>query len=382
MNFFLISVKSIISLTLINITIFLQKIYKKKVIFFYFPRKKLTKKDQLYIEDLLENIDDNYKIIFGHQLNEIKQKNFFFLFERFLPYLFGVDIIISNYLCDKFPSKCIKMYIHHCIYDSPLTEKKKESETALRFSNYNYILLSSNFVVQYFSELIKKFPLSLANSIKNNTQLLSTGYPRLDYLLKNSDKNQTVDSIIIAPANYVAYPDHTLINHLEEILDLLLNNFNYKIIYRPHPANKILDFSYNKNITNKPYEIAKKYENKKNFLFDLSDNYLKNYFRSKFMISDISGTPFTYSFLTIRPVIFFSPNEDLFRKEHANLNHFQDRNKIGVITNKVDDIITIGSEMISDQKNYSKSIYDLRNNLENINTSKNIIQKIIKNILN
>ena len=243
-------------------------------------------------------------------------------------------------------------------------------------------MLSSNFVVQYFSELIKKFPLSQANSIKNNTQLLSTGYPRLDYLIKNSDKNQTVDSIIIAPANYLAYPDHTLINHLEDILDVLLNNFNYKIIYRPHPANKILDFNYNKNIKSKPYEIAKKYENKTNFLFDLSDNYLKNYFRSKFMISDISGTPFTYSFLTIRPVIFFSPNEELFRKEHENLNHFQDRNKIGVITNKVDDIVTIGNEIISNQKNYSKSIKDLRNNLENINTSKNIIQKIIKNILN
>ena len=55
---------------------------------------------------------------------------------------------VANYLCDKFPSKCIKMYIHHCIYDSPLTEKKKELETALRFSNYNYILLSSNFVCQ------------------------------------------------------------------------------------------------------------------------------------------------------------------------------------------------------------------------------------------
>ena len=77
------------------------------------------------------------------------------------------------------------MYIHHCIYDSPLTEKKKELETALRFSNYNYILLSSNFVVQYFSELIKKFPLSQANSIKNNTHSFQLDTPQfLDYLIK------------------------------------------------------------------------------------------------------------------------------------------------------------------------------------------------------
>ena len=54
----------------------------------------------------------------------ISKKKLLFLFERYLPYLFGVDIIISNYLCDKFPSKCIKMYIHHCIYDSPLKKKR------------------------------------------------------------------------------------------------------------------------------------------------------------------------------------------------------------------------------------------------------------------
>ena len=273
------------------------------------------------------------------------------------------------------------MYIHHCIYDSPLTEKKKELETALRFSNYNYILLSSNFVVQYFDELIKKFPLSKQNSIKNHTQILSTGYPRLDYLLKNSDKNQTVDSIIIAPANYIAYPDHTMINHLENIIELLLKNFDYKVIYRPHPANKNFNSNINAKISYRSYDIAKKFENNKKFSFDLSDNYLKNYFRSKFMISDISGTPFTYSFLTIRPVIFFSPNEELFKKEHENLNHFQDRNKIGVITNKVADIIHVGKDMISNQNKYTKPINDLRNNLENIKTSKNSIHKIIKNIL-
>ena len=99
------------------------------------------------------------------------------------------------------------------------------------------------------------------------------------------------------------------------------------------------------------------------------------------MISDISGTPFTYSFLTIRPVIFFSPDEELFKKEHENLNHFQDRNKIGVITNKVADIIHVGKDMISNQNKYTKPINDLRNNLENIKTSKNSIHKIIKNIL-
>ena len=60
------------------------------------------------------------------------------------------------------------------------------------------------------------------------------------------------------------------------------------------------------------------------------------------MISDISGK-FTYSWNNKQ--VAFIYNEELFRKEHENLNHFQDRNKIGVITNKVDDIVTIGNEI-------------------------------------
>lgn len=378
MRFIFILVRSIFSILYMNLIIFFFKILKKKIIFFFFPRKILAKKDLQYIEDLLDGIDINYKVMFGHQLDDIGKKNYFFLYENFLKYLFGIDLFISNYLSDKFPSNSIKMYIHHCIYDSPLTEKKKELETANRFSNYNYILLSSDFTVKYFNDLIKKFPQSKENSHKNNLQILPLGYPRLDYLVKNSDQNQAVDAIIIAPANFIAYPDHTLINHLEEIINLLLNNFDYQIIYRPHPTNKIIDINTNNNLS---YKIAKKFENNNKFEFDLSDNYLKNYFRSKFMISDISGTSFTYSFLTVRPVIFFSPNEELFKTEYENLNHFKDRSKIGIITNNVDEIVSISNELNSNTDKYKNSIIELRNNLKNINTSKNAIQNLIKKVL-
>jgi hypothetical protein len=51
------------------------------------------------------------------------------------------------------------------------------------------------------------------------------------------------------------------------------------------------------------------------------------------MITDFSGTSYTYSFSTLKPVIFFSPNEiKLKSMSISKLNFFKDRNKIGLIT--------------------------------------------------
>jgi len=374
-------IRSIASILFINTYIFLLNFFNKKIIFFYFPRENLTKKDQAYIEDLLDNIGDNYYVFFGHQLENLKKKNFFYVYEKLLKYIFKIDLFVTNYLCDEFPKKAARMYIHHCIYDSPLTDKKLEAETASRFSNYNFILLSSDFVVKYFDELINKFPESKKKSLNNKTKILATGYPRLDYLIKKSNKEEVVDSIIIAPANYVAYPEHTIIHDLDNIIKILLDNFKYNIIYRPHPGNRILKLNNDNISSNLAYQIGKKFEDNKRFTFDTSDNYLKNYFRSKFMISDLSGTSFTYSFLTLRPVLYFSPNEKIFKADHGKLNHFQDRDKIGIIAKNVNQILEKAKDITLKEKNYTNSIVSLRNRLKNIDNSKEVIHKKIKEIL-
>ena len=57
----------------------------------------------------------------------------------------------------------------------------------------------------------------------------------------------------------------------------------------------------------------KKVLNYKNF-FDNSENYLKTYNSSNIMITDLSGTAYTYALLTKNPVMFFSPGEKLIKK--------------------------------------------------------------------
>ena len=84
----------------------------------------------------------------------------------------------------------------------------------------------------------------------------------------------------------------------------MLLKTNYKIIFRPYPANR--DSKLIKN-------IKKKFEKEKIFSLDMSDDYFEIYSRSLCLITDISGTAYTYAFMTGRPIIFFSNNESTLK---------------------------------------------------------------------
>ena len=91
---------------------------------------------------------------------------------------------MSNYICDKFPNKAKKIYLHHALYDTPLTGKQNEILTITRLKKYDYIFLSSKKIVKTFHEVFK---------INNrNIKIIASGYPRLDFFdkLKKKIKNK------------------------------------------------------------------------------------------------------------------------------------------------------------------------------------------------
>ena len=96
----------------------------------------------------------------------------------------------------------------------------------------------------------------------------------------------------------------------------------YEITYRPHPSNAKLK---------KVLDLIKKFDKYQNFKFDISSNYYESYSLSNLMITDISGTAYTYAFLTKNPVIFYSRNEKIQNSFYRNLNFFKDRSKIGKV---------------------------------------------------
>ena len=53
-------------------------------------------------------------------------------------------------------------------------------------------------------------------------------------------------------------------------------------------------------------KITNKYQEFKNFKLDISSSYLESYAKSNVLITDFSGTAYTYAFSKNSPVIFFS----------------------------------------------------------------------------
>ena len=100
------------------------------------------------------------------------------------------------------------------------------------------------------------------------------------------------------------------------------------------------------------------------------------------MITDLSSTAFTYSFLTYKPVIFFSPKEKLFKKNYNKLNHFKDRKKIGIVNNNIKSLEKSVVSLLHNSKKFKKSIKDVKSKLDYVGKSKSKtlweIRKIIE----
>ena len=61
-------VRNICSVLILSLIIIYFKLKKKKIIFFYHPKSFTLM--QHYIGDLLEGMNENYSIIYGHEVNK------------------------------------------------------------------------------------------------------------------------------------------------------------------------------------------------------------------------------------------------------------------------------------------------------------------------
>lgn len=365
---------SFISIIKLNALIFFYKLLKpkKEIIFIYHPTRSLTFNNKNYLEKLFSDYGNNYLIINGHQIDKIKEKNYFFIIHNiFLKFIFGVDIFFSTYLSDDFTPNSIKIYMHHDIYDTPLANDNKLEQFYKRIVKYDYLFLPTKQSNSMFKNLFLKFN---QQSKDINPKLIETGYYKLDFLKNKSEiyKKKEQKNIVIAPTNYFISPEFCF-NNLEEIINVLLNKTDYNIIYRPHPANW-----KNQEVLN----ISDKFKNSKKFIYDNSTDYFEIYMNSICMITDLSGTAYTYSLFTKNPVIFFSHNENSIKYSRYNeLSYFKDRTKIGLLTENLDQLINsiFDIENVISQK--INSIKELEKNITYLGTSKNRIKDLIDKLI-
>ena len=364
MNLFIQIIKSLVTIIILNFFfVYLKLIKKKKIIFFYHTENEIKDISLDYINHFFLKKKKYHETFFGYNGKNIKIKRYFFINEQLLRFLFGVNYFVTNYLNSIYPPKSKKIYIHHDIYDTPLVAKKFEKKIYLSLSKINYIFISSKIAEKIFIEGFKKF------KIKKIPKLIISGYLKLAYLeslnLVKKSKFSKIKSVVIAPTQYKSFRNLSLLNNLNFILKKLLDN-NFKVILRPHPLNRD-----DKNLLS----FKKKYSNHKNFLYDKSSNYIHSYLNSSFMITDISGTAYTYAFLTFRPVLFFSsPRKEKFIKKYFNkeLKYFKNRFKIGVVLYNKNRFINLIYKIYSSNKFHNS----IQIEKKKIITGKKVIQKI------
>ena len=85
----------------------------------------------------------NFKVIYLSIDKNKVNSNEVFIYNILIKYLIKVDLFISNYVCDYFPPSKLKSYIHHDIYDTPLSNLSEEKKLKFRLNNYDHILIPS-----------------------------------------------------------------------------------------------------------------------------------------------------------------------------------------------------------------------------------------------
>ena len=375
---FLLSIKSII---FINLFIGFKKFLNKdlNIIFFYFPVQSY----QGNILDLIDEIkkERNIEVILGYNRgssSEVKNYNkAFFLNLGYLRYIYNISIFLSSYVVYEFPNSLNKIYINHDIYDAPWVNPDKQENLIKTLGKYNYIFLSSNIAILDLQKKINQYPDAIIN--KKNFSLINTGYLKLDHVYQNlKDDDSIEDSILLAPTLSSMLTDYNMDKFLDSLIEEILKNTKFKIIYRPHPGDKN---NKKKNIIK---NICEKYKDRSNFFLDDNISYLDSYRRSKILITDFSGTAYTYAFSKLRPVIFFSSNEsNLIKSDFSDLFFFKDRLEVGKIVQNID---SLNEEIYSIDEQidiYSNKIELLRSKrIKFFNTSieQNLLN--LRNILN
>ena len=353
--------------------LFLKFVKGKKIILFYHPRKHLTNIHTNNIERLLKKFNKNIYTFYGHEVLGLSKKNYFFLKQGAIKYIFNIDIFLSNNVCDVFPEKAKNIYIHHDIYDSILISNAKEVELFKRIMKYDYLFLSNKKTILFFNNFLNKNKNILKN--KNLPKNFETGYFKLDYLRNIiKDKRKIENNIVIAISDFRHVPKLSLIKHLKNLINFLINNTDYKIFFRPYPRNRT---------SNEILKIIKEFYNNDRFALDLSENYYNLYANTKFLITDISGTAYTYAFFTKKPVIFFSPNEKLLKKYKFDvLNYFIDRKKIGLIVKNYKELSKAVKKIDANKLLLFNSNKRLLSEMAYIDKSKQRINFLINKLIN
>ena len=266
----------------------------------------------------------------------------------FLKWL-NADLYISPRSSQKigFPKGAERLHVFHSLIGIEVYPEDA-------FDEYDYVFCTGK---HHIEELLDQYN----KRNKKNKYLIPGGYPKLDNQIqrkKNDLLNKDISgtkTFIYAPTllNLETKKNSTLIEFGDKIINYVLE-LNHKLVFRPHPLNRDLEFVI---------KLKEKYKLHKRFTFDISHDYYNTYSSSDVMITDFSGTAFTYSFSFEKPILFFMTKESLDLVKGSNKIQNSSRNKIGLTASSENEFLENLNEINKNYKIYQKNIVEFRDNI-------------------
>ena len=198
------------------------------------------------------------------------------------------------------------------------------------FDAHDYILCGGVHHFESFRKLAFRRPALLGK------KLLPAGYPKLDLMLaSHSTKRRPTDQSVRSTVVYAPTHSVALRHHGETIINALLAQ-GHRVIFRPHPFSLEGD----RLVIDRICQLC---AGNPNLSLDASEDYTQSYSLADLMVTDFSGTGFTFSFSFSRPCIFFAPNADAERGLSGI--QFDSRHRIGALVRDIDEMIEKTSEL-------------------------------------
>ena len=207
------------------------------------------------------------------------------------------------------------------------------------FDANDYILCAGPHQLDSFRKRAARYP------ALSGKWLVPAGYSKLDLMLashstkRHSTTRSARSTVVYAPTHNFGDINDSLTSirqHGEAIIDRLLAE-GYRVIFRPHPVS----FSD----SDRPIidHICRLHAGNPNFSLDASEDYAKSYSLADLMVTDVSGTGFTFSFTFEKPCLFFAPNVEAER-ELSGIQ-FDARHRIGAAVRDIDELIDKTAEL-------------------------------------
>jgi hypothetical protein len=194
-----------------------------------------------------------------------------------------------------------------------------------------------------------------------NKVLLPVGYPKLDSQRRRAEVTPLaprgdVPTVVFAPthAYYVNEQFSALARYGRALVGALLD-CGMRVVFRPHPDSwrdqdrTVVEQIVGTNRAHPRFEV------------DRAHDYFDSYARADAIVTDVSGTGFTFAFTFGRPAVYFAPNEAL--EAGRTGIQFEDRERIGFLARTVADVVSYVQKALAERAELRAGIERFRDGL-------------------